>query len=272
MNLINKTFLACTLLQIPAAAATILGPGHLDIRVNVDANGAWTTDMKHDGSNSGLDPDTWTDSQTVSANTDSVIFIAEEQFLTRPLSDTWDFLGTSGGEKVWVFPADYDPDVAFPGFNTENTLSANLGIWLPAHEQVNSGQWIEIRLLDAAYSGEAASANFSLWTIPSPNGPMSWMSTANGVASDGTDDVFLLGAGGHSHMNWGFSEIGIYDLTFQGRTILASGEESLSDPFTLRFGVGATTIPEPAISSFLCVSSAFMLVFKRRRGLSKIPA
>ncbi|MGE9268208.1 MAG: choice-of-anchor M domain-containing protein [Verrucomicrobiales bacterium] len=267
----NDVLALLTLISAASApGATVFGPGHLDLRVNVDDSGEWSMDLKHDGNGSSLDPSTWTDPVVEPADSSSVLFIPEERSLTRPGAATWDFLGTAAGGEVWIFPSTYSGYVVFPGFSAEETLAADLGLWEPEHASVGSGRWIEIRLLAMDYYGESAQADFSMWTTPGST-PNVWMQTANGIASDGTDDVFLMSPGGHTHMNWGFTGVGVYDLTFQARTSLSSGAESVSTPFTLRFGVGTTAIPEPGILISGSLGLLTLLVRRRSSGAGRLP-
>ncbi len=259
-SILKATFLGA-ITQSAASGASVFGPGHMDLRLNYSA-GVWTSEMRHDGTDSTIDSGPGSGSITVPANTGSVIFTTEEQSLTRPPGLQWDFLGTPAGADVWIFPATQNVQVPFLGMNTEATPSSGLGVWDPAHTAVASGKWVEVRLLNMRYTGESVTPNFSMWTIQSGSTPNVWMSTANGIATDGTDDGYYMIPGGHAHMNWGFNALGIYDLTFQGITTLAGNEQSVSDPFTLRFGIGA--IPEPS-TAVLCLGSCLLTLLKRRR-------
>lgn len=245
-----------------ATAISIFGPGHMDLRANVDASGAWTTELHHDGQGSTLDSGPAAGSRTLPANTDSVIFITEESSLPRPASSIWSFLGNAAGEDLWIFPANQNTNIPFLGINAEMTQQTTLGNWNPARTDVMSGRWMEIRLMNMAYSGDSMDPQFSMWTNPPTGGvPNVWMDTADGIATDGTEDGYFIGAGGHAHMNWGFTATGIYDLTFQGRTTLANNQQSVSDLFTMRFGIGV--VPEP--SGFLLGALSMSLLFTRRR-------
>jgi len=265
MKIILKACILCAFAQGIGTAATIFGPGHMDLSLNVSAAGIWTSELQHDGNGSDFDSGPGAGAVNEPANTESVIFVPEERALTRPSSAVWNFLGAEPGGNVWIFPAVQNVNIPFLGLNTETTPSSGLGIWDPAHAAVSSGRWIELRLTNMQYTGNALSPDFSMWTIQSAGSPNVWMNTSNGIATDGTDDVYLMAPGGHSHMNWGFSELGIYDLTFQGSTTLSNNEQSVSDPFTIRFGVGV--IPEPGTAALSLITGLLFLLKRRRQSL-----
>ena len=97
---------------------------------------------------------------------------------------------------------------------------------------------------------------YSLWTTDSFGGDSVLMSSALG--SDAPDSVALPLEPGHYHFNMGFSEEGIYDVTFNSSGTTVDGVETNTD-FTVQFNV----VPEP--SSLLLLSLGAVAALRRRR-------
>ena len=97
---------------------------------------------------------------------------------------------------------------------------------------------------------------YSLWTTDSFGGDSVLMSSALG--SDAPDSVALPLDPGHYHFNMGFSEEGIYDVTFNSSGTTVDGVETGTD-FTVSFNV----VPEP--SSVLLLALGAFATLRRRR-------
>lgn len=97
---------------------------------------------------------------------------------------------------------------------------------------------------------------YSLWTTDSFGGDSVLMSSALG--SDAPDSVALPLEPGHYHFNMGFSEEGIYDVTFNSSGTTVDGVETGTD-FTVSFNV----VPEP--SSVLLLALGAFATLRRRR-------
>lgn len=256
---------SCGLLISSIHAATVLGPGHADLRYNVNASGDWSVLVHHDGSGSVPASDH-------PVGTDTLFYLGSAlapsgSRLSRPAGATWDFLGVPAGSDIWVISQTQSatPNTVWLGLNTEETSTSSLLAWDPAHTSVGSGKWLELRLRDVTYTGSGTNNQFALWVSGSFGTPNVWMDTSDGIATNGTDDVFYMAPGQHSHMNWAFTSEGIYDLTFDARTLLADGTFSISDPFTLRFGVNSTgAVPEPG-KSLLALLGLCLALLRRRR-------
>lgn len=146
------------------------------------------------------------------------------------------------------------------------TLADSLGIPYVglATEEIDAGifqgESVNLRLTGVLHNGGAGSGVFSLWQVPDIN-PVFYMSNANGI---GAEDLLTLSTGGHDHFNYGFSEIGIYEVTLEASGILASdGTTMLTDEAVYVFNV----VPEPTTvgSIFAVVALACAFVARQRR-------
>ncbi len=231
----------------------------MDTDFNVSATGVWTLSLSHDIQGE------------FSINTDTIFYAGGALAPTgnrtsRPAGSQWDFIGTTAGSPIWFFGQTQSatPNSVWPGLSTEQTPASYLGTWDPATPLVGSGRWLELSLVSMEYHGTGAVNNFSMWTTGTFGTPTAWMSTANGITAV---DAYPMVPGGHSHMNWGFTSEGVYDLTFIVRTYLADGTLTESDPFTTRFGINATSVaPEPGRMLLMTVAMGAMALRRRREG------
>lgn len=93
--------------------------------------------------------------------------------------------------------------------------------------------------------------HFRLWQDDGFGGVIDYIDTVNNLTS------FNLVPGSHTHYNWGFTELGEYDLEFQiSGTHIADGAQSGSAIFTY-------AIPEP--SSAILALGGVLFGFRRRR-------
>ena len=104
-----------------------------------------------------------------------------------------------------------------------------------------------------------------MWQDRFPGGPNVLMQTVDGINSD---DSIEFGVGFHDHINYGFTQEGIYDVELTA-TASFFGGGSVEDVETFKFLVGsATAIPEPGSLAVLASGSVGLLV-RRRRKLSR---
>lgn len=215
------------LLNSPAQALVIFGPGHMDIDFNV-INDQWELSFSHD------------DQGDFDIAEPSVLYGDDTIRISMPAAPAFAQTGVSAGDNIWIFPQTQAGSVVWPGLSTERTVTSQLSNWDPPSTLVGSGSYMMLNLLGVSYTGSGTNNQFSLWSTNGFGNPTFYMSTADGL---GSNDAYPMLAGGHSHMNWGFSSEGIYDLTFNVSTQLANGNQLTSDPFTLRFGINQ--VPEP---------------------------
>ncbi|MBN2023457.1 MAG: TIGR03769 domain-containing protein [Pirellulales bacterium] len=182
------------------------------------------------------------------------------------------WLGTSSGQTVYVVPQTLKPATPFFGFNLRGMTDGDkeaLAPWTPAdsrlealhHHDESGGEggeepeaWIEIDLVSVAGLGGAAPGAFSLWTFDEDAGLTVWMSTAEPPAEG--NRFFLDVAHGHSHVNWGFTAPGVYELTFQATTYLAAAPDvPVTSPATT-FHFGVLAVPEPSALALVAIGAA----------------
>lgn len=133
---------------------------------------------------------------------------------------------------------------------TEMDASANgtpfLGIGI---EELSPGDWI------------GGTVSLKLVSISGPGDFKLWQDDGFGGANvffDSAGDSFTLTAGSHTHYNWGFTEVGAYELEFEiSGNHIDDGLQSASGSYTFH------VIPEP--SSALLGAFAWLLLVRRKR-------
>lgn len=235
------------LLASPATGIIIFDEGHVDFSVSFDGT-TWELTVTDDFS-------------AFSYPLDEVLFYAKDEpwvasasaegsRLARPTGSQWDFLGVDAGEDIWIFPSNtFGAPILGPGFNTGGVLSS----------AVESDIFID--LLGMNYIGDG-NGEFSLWS----NGPTVYMATSLGSSQT---NQYSMPAQGHTHVNWGFSALGLYELTFQASAITGfDGDNnpiwSYSDPSTLLVGVGVIPEPGTLLLFFLAIAGWFAMTFRKR--------
>ena len=166
----------------------------------------------------------------------------------RPAGSQWDFIGVGAGDLFYYIdptPPNSSNQYPYLGWATEESqdvINANgLEAWLTGDSRApGSGFWHKLSLLDVTGAdGAVAPGDLSVWTT-SFGTPIPWFSTFDGGITD-ADALFIQGAT-HAHYGVGFSDPGVYEITFQGQT---------------------QVVPEPA--SFAAIGLGMMALLKRRR-------
>ncbi|QDV32525.1 choice-of-anchor M domain-containing protein [Tautonia plasticadhaerens] len=136
------------------------------------------------------------------------------------------FLGLGAGDEVSILPQVNTPGVPFLGLATEELLDSD---WAGG---------IGFELLGVSGPGEMAVWQSGLF------GATVLFDTLDGI---GPDDAFTFPIGVHDHANYGFTEVGIYDVTIRV-TGTHTSLGALADTATFRFRVepfSAAVVPEP---------------------------
>jgi surface-anchored protein len=248
-----------------AHAALVENPVRLD-RVHVDlsvpyVNGSWDLHVRAD-----------LESGAQNFRPHEVLLIAgPDAMVTRPDDARFDLVGVAAGEQFWVMSQNGDIGL-YLGFeashNFARTATMNLSHVQAWDTDGPSGfnpaqKVVEISLIDVRGPGE-----FSMW-VADFDDIRFHMSTVDGidqpdtVALEDGDDEYWQFVGGHSHVNWGFTAPGLYEIDLQARTFLANGTETRSDVTTFYFSV----VPEPASLGLVILGGVGLLARRRVRCL-----
>jgi surface-anchored protein len=124
-----------------------------------------------------------------------------------------------------------------------------------------TAKWFTIDLVSMTGPGK-----FSLWQN-TDDGPLVWMDTANGITAT---DQFHLALGGHNHLNWAFTESGLYSIGLRATGYLDTNPNGFLDSgdtmiqsTTTNYNFGIEAVPEPA--TLVTMAGLCALVARRRR-------
>ena len=155
----------------------------------------------------------------------------------RPAGAAFGPIGVASGESYFLAP------------QSEIAGQPYVGIGL---EELDPLEWsgpITVTLTGATLP---VGAVFSLWQ---DGGPTFFMSTLGGISAS---DAVSITAGDHVHYNWGFTEQGQYDLTFEiAGTHVGDGAKTATATYSF------SVIPEPS-SALLGAFGALALLRRRR--------
>ncbi len=229
-----------SLAAIPASAATHTHTsGHVDfIGIGYVAGALEPHSHAHvgavvDGSPLGVDTEFEVGDLTVQTDLTT----------TRLADSAWDPVGVGSGQSFWTLTETETAGQPFVGIGAEELIPAE---WNGA---------ITITLTAASGSGILAGGKFSLWQGSLT--PNFFMSTNDGISGA---DVFSmdLNEGAHEHFGWGFTEEGIYNLTFDiAGTHVGDGAKTATATYSF------SVIPEPS-SALLGAFGALALLRRRR--------
>lgn len=127
------------------------------------------------------------------------------------------FIGAQPNKPFWVMPQTPGNGALALGFAVELSASSALCNWDPNASAVGAdvpAPWYRVQLLDVRGPDDA---HFSLWQADGIHPPVVFMSTAQGGITE--EDAFYLSDGSHAHLNWGFTEMGLYEIDFEISTV-----------------------------------------------------
>jgi surface-anchored protein len=151
------------------------------------------------------------------------------------------YVGTFPAGGPYVFPAVEDPMLPFVGIGAEELVAGTF-----------VGDTVALKLV-----GLNGPGTFKL-TRPGVFGLTTIYDTTDGLS---VADVYAVAAGGHEHLNWEFSAVGVYTLTVEATATLPGGVLTSSGPVDYTFVVA---VPEPTALAALTALAGVGL--RRRRA------
>jgi Ca2+-binding RTX toxin-like protein len=191
---------------------------HVDLNIghNLSAN-TWSLMVR--------DPD-----EALSRTTDNaLLYVGAAAATTRPVSPSFSFLGVGPGETFYQLTASQDPDLLYLGAAAYGVTASQVDLYSVAAESkqrlTGSARWLKANLVNVEHftpAGAVGTGKFSVWLNTGTTVLMSshndGVDNPNAQGFDSTDgisndDAFWVAAGGHNHFNYGFSEIGRYEVS-----------------------------------------------------------
>lgn len=235
----------------PVGAQTALTTEHTDIGL---------------GEGAGLEPHWHDETNDIEYEPNEAFAFIDPVFAlnSRPGGAQWDFLGMNAGEDVWILPQSSDPNLLFLGIGAEEVTPGTFDGWNPGDPRGGKNvlaPWLRMELTSFSGPGE-----FSMFQ---GFGPTVWMSTFSAPAEG---NYFYVVEGGHDHVNWAFSELGVYELTFEVLGYI--GGSPVTETASFSFST-VNPIPEPSTYALMvigAVMAGFIYLRARRRKASGIMA
>lgn len=207
MAVVAAVTVAVVGLTTTTAYANTIETGHIDALNIAYANGALTLDIKTYSPTAG---------NVSPANT--VLRLASSSAIAVPSGSAWSCLGTAGS-TVYVAPQAQNPNLLWPGWNTED-VPANQG---------------PVKLELTNVSGPAG-GRFTLYTTNAFGTPTYRLNTNSASGCPISVWPGNISAGTHAHGNWAFSAPGTYTLTFKATAQGGSGVSTPAVSYTIQVG------------------------------------
>lgn len=166
------------------------------------------------------------------------IWVPNSTRFSRQIGAEWNLIGNNAGDDTWRLPESHTHGVPFLGIGAE---------------EVTLGTFVDNELT-LTLTGVSGPGHFSLYTTDF-GAPIFSMSSFDGISSD--DSILLdLDIEDHAHFNFGFSQAGTYQISFEVSAYTDTQTPVLvSDEATFTFNV----VPEPATFSLLALGGVALL-------------
>lgn len=162
----------------------------------------------------------------------SVIIVPNSTMFSRPAGTGWDLIGNNAGDNSWILP------------ESESDAESMGAPFLGFGAHIDKGTFIDNEII-LTLTGVNGPGYFSLYNV-SLASPTFEMSSFDGISA--ADSILVdLDIKDHAHFNFGFSQIGLYHVSFEVSAINAATQQAVSDTGTFTFHV----VPEPATLSLL---------------------
>jgi len=237
--MLKRSFIAfLTGVSVAAGQGSILIDSHSDVSFGFNpTTTGWTNEVIY---GSFENPEN-------QAAFDEVVFPLRDQPINAggeryTIPSGFDFLGAPEGSPIWIAPQ-ANRGYTWPGFRNSTPVGA-LASYTPNDPRVSSQgaqPWIKIDLVDVDYLGLGLNPQVSLWQSNDFGDTIVWAATSDGL--DSSDAYYQL-ANGHSHLNWGFTEKGVFQLNLQANAYEGPGmtNPTQSDVGGVIFAVGTFAI------------------------------
>jgi surface-anchored protein len=223
-----KTRLVAELLETRNLLTTVFTSEHIHFELNF-ADGAWGNFQVNDTTHGVFyDP------------SDVLLYVdpAATQQIQPP---GWNFIGAGDGNPYYKMDSSESSGFTSLAISAEMIPTGTFYQYRPNDPRITRvGEWIKFNMISVTdQNGNPAPGYVSSWQNSQPLPDQWWMSSFDGGRT--LDSLEYIESGGHTHYNWGFTDIGIYEVTFQASAFVGSqGLPILSDYVTLTFGVGTT--------------------------------
>jgi surface-anchored protein len=162
-----------------------------------------------------------------------------------PANPGFAFLGEPGA-PVWILPQSSNPNLLFLGVAAEDIRPGTF-----------VGDRIEMVLKEVDGPG-----HFSVFAVGGFGTPEKFLDSRDGITEA---DVLPLSAGSHSHLNWAFTEPGLYRIRLEGRATLAATGAVMTTVADFQFEVVGAS---PTLTWVRSGNGVIQLSFRTEEGVS----
>ena len=159
-------------------------------------------------------------------------FSGEGSRARRPAPAEWSFTGVGAGEPFWIIPQNPGGSAVWQGFN----ICGGCASFFSFDPRVNAyGPWTVVSLKNKRYLGKG-DGHYCTWNEGAFGDLTVWMQTNDGIQSR---DRYYIGAG-HAHPAAAFSDLGLYEITYDVTCHGGPGETNphTSPEISFYFAVG----------------------------------